>query len=294
MSAEAKFDDLHNEVQKELKKARKTISIAVAWINFRLYTDVFKELTDKGIKINILSTNSRSNIQQTPLIDELRNYGVNIRLCTMPRNTNHMHHKFAIIDDATILNGSFNWSENAKKSFENLTIIRNETEVVSSFIQEFEKIEKLDKQALKSLQATVKCKEKPCDGEIANLLIFQSSPIRMTYEIWGDVVQCCSVCGEDSYRTLQNAIQDTQLYSFLSKHELELNQEESLLFDRNLDSHLTGYSQYGIVIHGIGFVCRELWGRNEEDIFTKIIWKNKFVSSAVRDRYESDFGVSYE
>ena len=117
--------------------------------------------------------------------------------------------------------------------------------------------------------------------------------MQMTYEIWGDIVECCSVCGEESYRTINSGVQDTQLYSFFCKPELDLDEDESLLFDRRVDSYLTGYSQHGVVIHAIGFVCRELWGRNQEDIFTNIIWKNKFVADSVRDRYETDFGVSY-
>lgn len=294
MLVEAKFDNLHAEVQKELRKSKKFVSVAVAWITFRLYADLFKELIDKGVSVSILCTSSPPNNKQSALIDELRDYGVNIRLCIMPRQTNHMHHKFAVVDGSTIMNGSFNWSENAKNSFENLTIIRNAPGLATSFIQEYEKIENLDKDAIKSLQSIAKCKEPNCDGEVANLLVFQSSPLRMTYEIWGDVIQCCSVCGEKSHAIIDNGVQDTQLHSFLSKHELELTREESILFDRQFDSHLTGYSSRGVVIHGIGFVCRELLGRHEEDIYTKIIWKNKFVSESVRDRYETDFGISYE
>src|SRR4029077_16300327 len=100
--------------------------------------------------------------------------------------------------------------------------------------------------------------------EMANLLVFQTSPLRMTYEIWGNIVQCCSVCGEQSYVTLHSGVQDTTLHSFLCKPELDLDEEGSLLFDRQVDAYLTGYSQHGVVIHAIGFVCRELWGSNEE------------------------------
>ncbi len=294
MSVEVKFDNLHNEIQRELKKSNESVLIAVAWITFRLYADIFKELINKGVKIEILCTNSSPNKKQIKIIEKLRSYGIEIRLCEMPTYTNHMHHKFAVIDNSVILNGSFNWSENAKKSFENLTIIKNETEIVNLFNQEFEKIKILDRKAIKSLQAKEKCKEKFCDGELANILIFQSSPLEMTYEIWGDVIRCCSVCGEDSYTTVVSGVQDTGLYSFFMKDELDLDEEGSILFDQEKDLYLIGYSQHGVVIHGIGFTCRELWGKNEESVFTKIVWKNKFVANAVRHRYESDFGVVYE
>ena len=294
MSIVVKFDDLHREIEQEIEKATKSVSIAVAWITFKLYAGSFKSLIDKGVAINMLCTKSPPNNKQISLIDELRDYGVQIRLCEMPRQTNHMHHKFAIIDESTVLNGSFNWSANASRSYENLTIIKEEPEIASSFIQEFQKIEQLDKKAIKSLQASSKCKEKYCDGKMSNLLVFQSSPINKTYEIWGDVVQCCSVCAEDNYKILQSGVQDTQLHSYLLKHELDLDESESIQFDRQADSYLTGYSQYGFVIHGIGFVCREVWGKDDEFIFTKIVWKNKFIGDDVRDRYETDFDVRYE
>lgn len=294
MSVDVKFDEIHSEVHNELRKAKESISIAVAWIAFKLYADLFKELIDKGVAVRILCTNSSSNIKQKKVIDELINYGVRIRLFTMPRNTNHMHHKFAIIDDSTILNGSFNWSENAIRSFENLTIIRDMPEVANSFIEEYEKIESLDKDAIKSLQTLIKCSEPRCDGYLANLLVFQSSPLKMTYEIWGDVIRCCSVCGEESYKEIENGVQDSMLHSYLCQYELELSNEDNILFNRHFDSYLTGYSRRGVIIHGIGFVCRELWGRNYDHIFTNIIWKNKFVSDSVRDRYETDFGVQYQ
>lgn len=293
MTIVVKFDDLHQEIKQEIEAATKSISIAVAWITFKLYSDSFKRLIDKGVVIKILCTNSPPNNKQISLIDELRDYGVQIRLCEMPRQTNHMHHKFAIIDESTVLNGSFNWSNNASRSFENLTIIKGDSGIVSSFIQEFEKIEKLDKKAIKSLQASKKCNEKHCDGKMVNLLVFQSSPMNMTYEVWGDVIQCCSVCAEENYKTLHSGVQDTQLHSYLSKSELDLDESESIQFDRQADSYLTGYSQHGVVVHGIGFVCRELWGRDEEFIFTKTVWKNKFVGDDIRDRYETDFDVCY-
>ena len=294
MPIEVKFDNLHQEVQKELKKATNSILIAVAWITFSLYKDILKDLINQKVTIKIICTKSPPNTKQIDVINELRAFGVNIRLYEMPQNHNHMHHKFAVIDNLTILNGSFNWSDNAKKSIENLVIIKNEFTLVNSFVEEFEKIERLDKKAIKSLQTIKKCGEKLCGGDIASLLVFQSSPIKKTYEVWGDIVECCSSCGDMNHRTIKSGIQDTHLYTFLNKEELDFNEEDSVLFDREVDSYLTGYSSHGVIIHAIGFVSRELKWRHEEYVFTKIIWKNKFVGNFVKDRYETDFGVFYE
>ncbi|MEY3788303.1 MAG: Phospholipase precursor [Pseudomonadota bacterium] len=295
MSVEVKFEKLHVEVQKEISNAKKSLLIAVAWINFSLYSDILRRLKNDGVKIKILCTDSSSNSKQIELINSLRNEGINIHLCSMPSQVNHMHHKFVIIDDSIIINGSFNWSKNAEKSFENIIIIKNDPALINSFVDEFYKIDKLNKAAIKSLQTLSNCSQKNCDRKMANIIVFQSAPIQMTFEIWGDFISCCSVCGEDNYLIIHRGIQDTQLHSFFSRYDtVDLNEKEILQFDRAIDLYLTGYTVCDAVVHGIGFVHRELLGRNDEIEFTKIIWKNKFVLDAVRDTYDTTFNVSYE
>ena len=48
-----------------------------------------------------------------------------------------MHHKIVIVDDAVVLTGSFNWSQNGQEyNNENLVIIDDEN-VASSYSEEF-------------------------------------------------------------------------------------------------------------------------------------------------------------
>lgn len=49
-----------------------------------------------------------------------------------------MHHKFAILDDAIVLTGSYNWTlESEKENFENLVILRG-PEPLEAYRREFE------------------------------------------------------------------------------------------------------------------------------------------------------------
>jgi hypothetical protein len=49
-----------------------------------------------------------------------------------------MHNKFCIIDDETVITGSYNWSANAWNHFENIVIIKNDYKLLLSFLHEFE------------------------------------------------------------------------------------------------------------------------------------------------------------
>ncbi len=49
-----------------------------------------------------------------------------------------MHHKFAILDEQTVLTGSYNWTlESEEQNFENLIILR-ESDQVKSYREEFD------------------------------------------------------------------------------------------------------------------------------------------------------------
>lgn len=55
-----------------------------------------------------------------------------------------MHNKFCIIDQKVLINGSYNWTYFAEeKNRENILIIENESEVVNSFFDEFQRLIKL-------------------------------------------------------------------------------------------------------------------------------------------------------
>ena len=51
-----------------------------------------------------------------------------------------MHHKFAILDEQTVLTGSYNWTlESEEQNFENLIILR-ESDQVKTYREEFESL----------------------------------------------------------------------------------------------------------------------------------------------------------
>ena len=51
-----------------------------------------------------------------------------------------MHHKFVVIDQAIMINGSFNWTRHAVNCNNENVLITNEQELVIPFMEEFEKL----------------------------------------------------------------------------------------------------------------------------------------------------------
>ena len=63
-----------------------------------------------------------------------------------------MHHKFCIIDNQVLINGSFNWTKNANENnFENLLIIICQ-EKIKKFILEFNNLWNLSAEIIKELK----------------------------------------------------------------------------------------------------------------------------------------------
>ena len=72
-------------------------------------------------------------------LDELLTvYGVDVRVIDIPRGV--MHNKFVIVDDTKLINGSYNFTNDAEnKNCENV-IFTDIPELVAAFVKEFDKL----------------------------------------------------------------------------------------------------------------------------------------------------------
>ena len=142
------FNDLENVTIENLRKAKRSIRAAVAWINFNHYKDVFDELLNKGVEVKIILNNDEVNRRYMNNIQYLNSRGAKIRLVSFD---GIMHHKFCVIDEQICLFGSFNWTENAStRNIENLNIC-DEYKVVSDYLLEFKALWKLSKDDIRLL-----------------------------------------------------------------------------------------------------------------------------------------------
>ena len=137
MDQEVYFDNIKPKIRSELSNAKEFVYVAVAWLTD---DDLYKDLVDlskKGINIQLIINddfiNQNSNLDYSILY---RNGGL---LLYMNSENNLMHNKFCIIDNKTVLNGSYNWTRKAIKNFENITITRDNT-ICNQFFEQFIKL----------------------------------------------------------------------------------------------------------------------------------------------------------
>lgn len=140
-TTQAFFDDIQLQILHEIGKARTSVHIAVAWFTD---TEIFGLLCEKaaaGVRVELLITkdsiNRNSPLDYQQLVDA---GGMFLMVGDKKRRSTIMHNKFCVIDAATVINGSYNWSKSARENWENIVVIRNAPQVAAQYIEEFENI----------------------------------------------------------------------------------------------------------------------------------------------------------
>jgi len=123
MKATVHFSKIKDEIISNLKKATKTIKIAVAWFTDEDIIRVLSQQKEAGIEVEIVISNSKENFENP---DNFRDYlRLHAKLFISTRT--FLHHKFCIIDSNTIINGSYNWSYAARWNEENILVVSLDT-----------------------------------------------------------------------------------------------------------------------------------------------------------------------
>jgi hypothetical protein len=113
------FTNIKQEIISCLNKANTEIKVAVAWLTDEDIIRTLRQKSEMGIIVQIVISNSKENFKNTSKLKEfIRNQG-KLYVAT----EKFMHNKFCIIDDKTIINGSYNWTYYACSSEENITVI---------------------------------------------------------------------------------------------------------------------------------------------------------------------------
>ena len=120
-----------------LLKAKTYIYICIYTITNDEITAAIYWLHSKGVEVRIITDDETINCQGSDLL-ELASYGLDVRVDKDPNS--RIHHKFAVIDDMTLVNGSFNWTVQAVKSNYENVVITHEKRLISDFKAEFRRI----------------------------------------------------------------------------------------------------------------------------------------------------------
>ena len=141
MQTQAYFEDIQQHILIELEKAKSSIQIAVAW-----FTDInlFSSLCNKansGIAVELMLMNDEINNSSGINYDLLCNAGGKVwKIGDKNKPDRLMRNKFCIIDNKTVINGSYNWTNKARQNHESITIITENIEFALQFNNEFRAI----------------------------------------------------------------------------------------------------------------------------------------------------------
>jgi hypothetical protein len=133
------FKNIRAELLEKLNEANKEIIIAVYWFTNRELFDALVAKLQNGVNIHLIIHNDFINNRESGLpFQEFIDNGGKFYFSD---GNNPMHNKFCIIDQKILINGSYNWTYFAEeKNRENILVIKNENEVISSFSDEFKRL----------------------------------------------------------------------------------------------------------------------------------------------------------
>lgn len=122
----------------ELRSAKNSLEVCVFTLTLRDAVRVMQDLHRKGVRVRVISDDRCAAFRSGATKKELVDAGIGFRVDASPSN---MHHKFAVVDGRTVINGSFNWTRQAENgNNENLIIYRNVPLLARAFQAEFESL----------------------------------------------------------------------------------------------------------------------------------------------------------
>jgi mitochondrial cardiolipin hydrolase len=119
-----------------LGSARASLELCVFTISDDDITRAIVDAHRRQVAIRLITDNDKRNDTGSD-VDQLVRAGVPTRI---DRTDAHMHHKFAIADGTTLLNGSFNWTRSATRVNEENVVVTSEPAPVRAFKAEFERL----------------------------------------------------------------------------------------------------------------------------------------------------------
>ena len=125
METTAHFENIPQEIARRLNAATQEIVVAVAWFTDRDLFDVLCRQAGRGLRVRLAVLGDRINVGPGKLnFQRLQDCGGEVFLIPAGGDSDPiMHHKFCIIDRATVIIGSYNWTKRAQDNDENITVL---------------------------------------------------------------------------------------------------------------------------------------------------------------------------
>lgn len=120
----------------ELGRARKSADICVFTITDDRITSAILSAQQRKVTVRIITDNDKQYDHGSD-IERLRGAGIALKV---DETEHHMHHKFALLDGVTLLNGSYNWTRSAATFNEENLIVTRDQALVTAFARQFQQM----------------------------------------------------------------------------------------------------------------------------------------------------------
>lgn len=129
-------DGVRDIILDELSSAKNSVKLMAFSFTDQEIANRLGDLAKKGVSVKCLFDYGQANSKYSQ-DSYLRGCGVKIKLS--PNRSGKMHHKVIVIDEETVITGSYNYSKNAEHSNdENILILKNR-EIAAHYLKEFKR-----------------------------------------------------------------------------------------------------------------------------------------------------------
>jgi cardiolipin hydrolase len=129
-------DTCRNSITKQISTAVNNLLVCVFTISDDIITESLIAAHHRGVDIRLITDNEKS-FDKGSDIEQLAREGISLRMDTSP---NHMHHKFMVVDQHSVLTGSYNWTRGAARFNHENVIVTKDPNTVRLFTHEFNKL----------------------------------------------------------------------------------------------------------------------------------------------------------
>ncbi|XP_064594590.1 uncharacterized protein LOC135461420 [Liolophura sinensis] len=125
-----------SELFQYLNSAKSSLDVCVFTISFEDLADILVAKAKAGVTVRVIADDEQVDVPGSQ-IWKLRAQGIALRT---DNSSYFMHHKFVIIDNSLLINGSFNWTRQAIMGNQENLVIVNHPEILEEFKKEFSKL----------------------------------------------------------------------------------------------------------------------------------------------------------
>ncbi len=128
------FEDIQGQILEQVKTAKYTIWVAVAWFTDKILMKALHDKQIQGVNVQIVTFDDDINQRWGILQPNTAKYFDVFKI--KYEDSTKMHNKFCIIDLRTVIHGSYNWTDKARYNNETMQIGESR-DLASAFSDEF-------------------------------------------------------------------------------------------------------------------------------------------------------------